>query len=88
MKDVIFGEDAAPFRNSNASTNWSIIRNIAINLARKGGYDSLTKAQRFLAHDIDKLFLLLEWIIPALASTDCSHHNYSNPKSVVEYQQT
>ena len=60
VKDVIFGEDAAPFRNSNAATNWSIIRNIVINLARKGGYDSLTKAQRFLAHDIDKLFLLLE----------------------------
>jgi hypothetical protein len=32
------------------------IRNIAINLARLGGYDSLTKAERFLAHDIDKLF--------------------------------
>ena len=60
VKDVIFGEDAAPFGNCNAATNWSIIRNIAINLARKGGYDSLTKAQRFLAHDIDKLFLLLE----------------------------
>ena len=60
VKDVIFGEDIAPFTNCNAATNWSIIRNIAINLARLGGYDSLTKAQRFLAHDIDKLFLLLE----------------------------
>jgi len=60
IKDVIFGEDIAPFTNCNAATNWSIIRNIAINLARKGGYDSLTKAKRFLAHDIDKLFLLLE----------------------------
>ena len=60
VKDVIFGEDAAPFTNSNTATNWSVIRNIAINLARKGGYDSLTKAERFLAHDIDKLFLLLE----------------------------
>ena len=59
VKDVIFGEDIAPFTNYNAATNWSIIRNIAINLARKGGYDSLTKAERFLAHDIDKLFLLL-----------------------------
>jgi hypothetical protein len=57
---VIFGEDNAPLSNYNAATNWSIIRNIAINLARKGGYDSLTKAERFLAHDIDKLFLLLE----------------------------
>ena len=60
VKDVIFGEDVAPFSNYNAATNWSIIRNIAINLARRGGYDSLTKAERFLAHDIDKLFLLLE----------------------------
>ncbi len=60
VKDVVFGEDAAPFSNYNAATNWSTIRNIAINLARKGGYDSLTKAERFLAHDIDKLFLLLE----------------------------
>jgi hypothetical protein len=51
---------AAPFRNYHAATNWSIIRNIAINLARKSGYDSLTKAERFLAHDIDQLFLLLE----------------------------
>ncbi|PSB25182.1 hypothetical protein [Chlorogloea sp. CCALA 695] len=58
--DVIFGEDAAPLCNYNAATNWSIIRNIAINLARWGGYDSLTKAERFLAHDIDKMFLLLE----------------------------
>ncbi len=60
VKDVIFGEDAAPISNYNAATNWSIIRNIAINIARMCGYDSLTKAQRFLAHDIDKLFLLLE----------------------------
>ena len=60
VKDVTFGEDAAPLTNYNVATNWSIIRNIAINLARKGGYDSLTKAERFLAHDIGKLFLLLE----------------------------
>jgi len=26
VKDVIFGEDAAPFGNYNAATNWSIIR--------------------------------------------------------------
>ncbi|WP_148297899.1 hypothetical protein [Synechocystis sp. PCC 7509] len=56
VKDVIFGEDAAPFSNYNAATNWSIIRNIA----RRSGYDSLTKAERCLAHDIDKLFSLLE----------------------------
>ena len=60
VKDVIFGEDAAPISNYNAATNWSIIRNIALNIARMSGYDSLTKAERFLAHDIDKLFSLLE----------------------------
>ena len=60
VKDVVFGEDAAPLSNYNAATNWSIIRNIAINLARKSGYDSLTKAERFLAHDIDKMISLLE----------------------------
>ncbi len=60
VKDVIFDEDAAPFKDYNAATNWSFIRTLAINVARRGGYDSLTKAERFLAHDIDKLFSLLE----------------------------
>ena len=60
VKDVIFGEDAAPFSNYNAATNWSLIRTMTINVARMCGYDSLTKAERFLAHDIDKLFSLLE----------------------------
>lgn len=60
LKDVIFGEDAASLSNYNAVTNWSIIRNIAINIARMSGYDSRTIAERFLAHDIDKLFSLLE----------------------------
>jgi len=48
-----------PF-NYNAATNWSFIRTIAVNVARMCGYNSLTKAERFLAHDIDKLFSLVE----------------------------
>lgn len=60
VKDVIFGEDTAPFRDYNAATNWSFIRTLAINVARMGGYDSLTKAERFLGHDIERLFSLLE----------------------------
>ena len=60
FKDVILGEDAAPFKDYNAATNWSLIRTIAINIARMCGYDSLTKAERILAHDIDKLFYLVE----------------------------
>ncbi|HEY9778973.1 MAG TPA: ISAs1 family transposase [Leptolyngbyaceae cyanobacterium] len=60
VKDVIFGEDTAPLKDFNAATNWSIIRNIVINIARDNGYDSLTKAERFLSHDIERLFSLLE----------------------------
>jgi predicted transposase YbfD/YdcC len=60
VKDVIFGEDTAPFRDYNAATNWSLVRTIAINIARMSGYSSLTKAERFLAHDIDTLFYLIE----------------------------
>ena len=60
VKDVIFGEDKAPFAAFNAATNWSIIRNIAINIARQNGYHSLTKAERFLAHDIPQILSFLE----------------------------
>ena len=60
VKDVIFGEDAAPLTDYNASTNWSIIRTLVINVVRMAGYDSLTKAKRFLGHNINKLFSLLE----------------------------
>jgi predicted transposase YbfD/YdcC len=60
VKDVVFQEDAIPLRHHNAASNWSLIRNIVINIARHNGYNSLTKAERFLAHDIDRLFSLLE----------------------------
>lgn len=60
VKDVFFGEDAAPFKDYNAAANWSLIRTLVINVARMGGYNSLTKAERFLSHDIDQLFSLLE----------------------------
>jgi hypothetical protein len=60
VKDVVFQEDAIPLRHHNAASNWSLIRNIVINIARHNGYNFLTKAERFLAHDIDRLFSLLE----------------------------
>lgn len=59
VKDVVLGEDAARFREINAATNWSIIRNIVLNLFRGRGYRSLTQAQRFVSHDIEQLFSLL-----------------------------
>lgn len=59
VKDVVLKEDAAPFAHPTAATNWSIIRTIVLNLIRDWGYRSLSKAQRFLQHDLDKLFHLL-----------------------------
>ena len=45
VKAVVMGEDPAPFAAFNAATNWSIIRNMVINIARHNGYHSLTKAR-------------------------------------------
>lgn len=60
VKDVVLKEDYAPFCNYNAATNWSLIRNITLNLVRKNGYTSLTKAFRFISHDIDKILSFLQ----------------------------
>ncbi len=59
VKDVVLKEDAAPFAHPTAATNWSIIRTIVLNLVRHWGYHSLSKAQRFLCHNLDQLFYLL-----------------------------
>jgi len=60
IKDVVFQEDTSPLSHHNAARNWSLLRNIVINIARQHGYDSLTKAERFLCHNIPQLFSLLE----------------------------
>ena len=60
VKDVVFQEDTLPLKHHNAASNWSLLRNIAINLARQHGYDSLTKAERFLSHNIPQLFSLFQ----------------------------
>lgn len=60
VKDVVFKEDTLPLKHHNAASNLSLIRNIVINIARQHGYDSLTKAERFLSHNIDLLISLLE----------------------------
>jgi hypothetical protein len=60
VKDVVFKEDTLPLQHHNAASNWSLLRNIVINIARQHGYDSLTKAERFLSHNIEELFSLLE----------------------------
>lgn len=56
VKDVVFGEDTAPFPRHNAATLWSILRTMVINLVRRSGHTSITKALRLLRHDIEALF--------------------------------
>lgn len=59
VKDVTFGEDASLIRTGNAPTNFSIIRNIAINVLRRENFISFPQAIRMLGGDIEKLGRLL-----------------------------
>jgi len=60
VKDVTFGEDASLIRTGNAPTNFSIIRNIAMNILRREKYISFKQAIRMLGGDIKRLCYLLE----------------------------
>lgn len=60
VKDVVFKEDTLPLKHHNAASNWSLLRNIVLNLARQHGYNSLTKAERFFSHNIPQLFSLFQ----------------------------
>ena len=60
IKDVVLKEDDSKIRLVNAPANLSIVRAIAINVLRRNGYASITTAQRFISHDLDKLLALVE----------------------------
>lgn len=59
IKDVTFGEDASLIRTGNAPTNFSIIRNIAMNVLRREKYISFPQAIRMIGGNIKKLCNLL-----------------------------
>jgi len=60
IKDVTFGEDASLIRTGNAPTNFSIIRNIAMNVLRRENYISFPQAIRMIGGNVKKLCYLLE----------------------------
>lgn len=60
VKDVVFDEDKAQMVDGYAAANFSILRSVAINLFRHNGFDSLTRAIRQCAHNIQLLFSFLE----------------------------
>ncbi|MEL6456566.1 MAG: ISAs1 family transposase [Cyanobacteria bacterium J06623_5] len=49
-KDVVLGEDTARQKTGDSPANWSFVRNIFVNLARRCGFTSLAKAKRFFAN--------------------------------------
>jgi predicted transposase YbfD/YdcC len=55
-KDVVLKEDTSPLCDGYAPVNFSIVRTISINLFRNGGFHSITKGIRLLAHDVRRLF--------------------------------
>lgn len=59
VKDVVFGEDDADFAAHTPASNWSVVRDFALNLFRHGGHHSITRAMRLLGHDLDALFALI-----------------------------
>ena len=60
VKDVTFGEDASLIRTKNAPTNFSIIRNITMNLLRREKYINFPQAIRMIGGNIKKLCYILE----------------------------
>ncbi len=59
VKDVIQKEDTTKHKSGFASKNMSIIRNIAINIFRNNGYDSVKHATLFFASNVKELIKLL-----------------------------
>ncbi|NER26028.1 MAG: ISAs1 family transposase [Symploca sp. SIO1B1] len=60
VKDVVLDEDRSRIRLGNAPANLSIIRSLVIAILRYHGYSSMTTALRSIAHDLQKILLLIE----------------------------
>jgi predicted transposase YbfD/YdcC len=59
VKDVIQKEDSTKNNSGYASKNMSLIRNIAINIFRNNGYDSVKHATLFFASNVNVLIKIL-----------------------------
>jgi hypothetical protein len=57
---MVLKQDDSKICLGNAPANLSILRASALNILRRNGHHSITSAQRFLSHDIDKLLALVE----------------------------
>jgi predicted transposase YbfD/YdcC len=59
VKDVIQNEDNAKIKKGNGIETLSIFRNIAINISRELGYDSIKNAQIYFASNVKELCQIL-----------------------------
>jgi len=60
VKDVIQKEDSTKHKSGNASSNMSIMRDIAINIIRKNGYKSVKYATLFFASNVKELNKIIQ----------------------------
>ncbi len=60
VKDVTFKEDGSKIKAGNSAENFSIIRNIVINIFRNDGWKNIKQATRLLSNEIRKLKKLIE----------------------------
>ncbi len=75
---MVLEEDISRIRLGNAPANLSIIRSLAISFAgalraiailRYNGYSSITTAVRMIAHNLERIFLLLAKVVPEAFSS-------------------
>ena len=59
VKDVIMKEDSSGIKNVNAAANLSVFRNMAVNIVRGNGFDSVKNASVYFASNIMKLLKIM-----------------------------
>jgi len=59
VKDVLQGEDNAGIAKDNGVKTLSILKNMAINISRENGYDSIKDAQVYFASNVEELLLIV-----------------------------
>jgi predicted transposase YbfD/YdcC len=58
-KDVVLQEDSYPIHHKQAATNLSVLKTLGMNLFRFLGFESISQAQRWLAHHPERLWFLV-----------------------------
>lgn len=59
VKDVIMKEDSSGIKNVNAAANLSVFRNMAVNIVRGNGFDSVKNASIYFSGNIMKLLKIM-----------------------------